>query len=122
LLTVAKPRTSSDMKRPPSVDGGLFAFDRLFSQQLPRRRRASVSPHPFGGVKKWRIMVRIDSEAILVLDVGSKKSSKIPDEVIDQCQVRLKRYDASVKAPGSDFGSKDFLDPSRHRSVASTDV
>jgi phage-related protein len=46
----------------------------------------------------WRIIYRIDSDAILVLEVYSKKTRKIPDEVIERCQQRLKQYDAAVKA------------------------
>ena len=46
----------------------------------------------------WRIMFRIDPDAILVLEVYSKKTRKIPDEVIERCQRRLKQYDAAVKA------------------------
>ena len=37
----------------------------------------------------WRIMFRIDPDAILVLEVYSKKTRKIPDEVIERCQRRL---------------------------------
>lgn len=43
-------------------------------------------------------MYRIDSDAVLVLEVYSKKTRKIPDEVIERCQQRLKQYDAAVKA------------------------
>jgi len=46
----------------------------------------------------WRIMIRADADAILVLEVYSKKTRKIPDEVIWRCQDRLKRYDAAVGA------------------------
>jgi phage-related protein len=52
----------------------------------------------------WRIMYRIDSDAVLVLDVYSKKTRKIPDEVIERCQQRLKRYDAAVKAAQKQTG------------------
>lgn len=45
----------------------------------------------------WRIMYRIDSDAILILEVYAKKTPKIPDEVIERCQGRLKRYDDAVK-------------------------
>lgn len=45
----------------------------------------------------WRIMYRIDSDAILILEVYAKKSRKIPDEVIKVCQERLKQYDRVVK-------------------------
>jgi phage-related protein len=52
----------------------------------------------------WRIMYRIDSDAVLVLDVYSKKTRKIPDEVIERCQQRLQRYDAAVKAAKKQTG------------------
>jgi phage-related protein len=45
----------------------------------------------------WRIMYRADADAVLVLDVYSKKTRKIPDEVVSRCQDRLKRYDAAVR-------------------------
>jgi len=41
----------------------------------------------------WRIMYRIDSDAILVLDVYAKKTQRIPDEVIERCRDRIKQYD-----------------------------
>jgi len=50
-------------------------------------------------------MYRIDSDAVLVLDVYSKKTRKIPDEVIGRCQQRLKRYDAAVKAAKKQIGN-----------------
>lgn len=46
----------------------------------------------------WRIMVRADADAVLVLDVYSKKSRRIPDEVIARCKDRVKRYDDAVRA------------------------
>lgn len=46
----------------------------------------------------WRIMYRIDADAVLVLEVYSKKTRRIPDDVIERCQQRLKRYDGAVRA------------------------
>ena len=46
----------------------------------------------------WRIMYRIDSDAVLILEVYAKKSRKIPDEVMERCRGRLKRYDEAIKA------------------------
>jgi phage-related protein len=46
----------------------------------------------------WRIMYRIDADAVLILEVYAKKTQKIPDEVIKRCRNRLKRYDGAVKA------------------------
>ena len=44
----------------------------------------------------WRIMYRVDADAVLVLDVYPKKTRKIPDEVVSRCKDRLKRFDAAV--------------------------
>lgn len=41
----------------------------------------------------WRIMYRVDEDAVLVLEVYSKKSRKIPKEVIEICRKRLAGYD-----------------------------
>ena len=41
----------------------------------------------------WRIIYRIDSDAIIILHVFSKKSRAIPKAVIDACKKRLKDYD-----------------------------
>lgn len=46
----------------------------------------------------WRVMYRIDTDAVLILEVYSKKTRTIPDEVIERCKQRLKNYDAAVKA------------------------
>jgi len=41
----------------------------------------------------WRIIYRIDLDAIIIVEVFSKKSQKTPFPVIERCQERLKRYD-----------------------------
>ena len=46
----------------------------------------------------WRIMYRIDSDAVLVLEVYAKKTRAIPKAVINRCKRRLKEYDKAVKA------------------------
>lgn len=43
--------------------------------------------------KNWRIVYRIDEDAIVLVEVFSKKSQKLPGEVIDVCRQRLRRYD-----------------------------
>ncbi|VEP18064.1 transposase [Hyella patelloides LEGE 07179] len=44
--------------------------------------------------KTWRIIYRIDDDAIVIVDVFAKKTNKTPDTVIKRCQKRLKQYDA----------------------------
>lgn len=41
----------------------------------------------------WRIIYRIDSDAIVILEVFSKKTTRTPEAVIDVCKRRLKDYD-----------------------------
>lgn len=43
----------------------------------------------------WRLIYRIDREAIVILEVFSKKTQKTPQEVIEKCQKRLKLYEVS---------------------------
>ncbi len=41
----------------------------------------------------WRIIYRVDSDAIVIVEVFSKKSQKTPSSVIERCRGRLTRYD-----------------------------
>jgi phage-related protein len=41
----------------------------------------------------WRIIYRIDSDAIVIGEVFEKKTRKTPQFVIDACQRRFKLYD-----------------------------
>ena len=42
----------------------------------------------------WRIIYRIDYDAIVILEVYSKTTRATPDSVMDACRQRLKAYDA----------------------------
>ena len=44
--------------------------------------------------KTWRIIYRMDSDAIVILDVFEKKSQKTPPQVVDNCKRRIRLYDA----------------------------
>ena len=41
----------------------------------------------------WRIIYRIDSDAVVIADVFQKKTAQTPKRVIDVCRRRLKDYD-----------------------------
>ncbi len=43
--------------------------------------------------KQWRIVYRIDPDAIVIADVFQKTTQKTPKRVIENCQRRLKLYD-----------------------------
>jgi phage-related protein len=49
------------------------------------------------GNKTWRIIYRIDEDAIVVVDVFEKKTRKTPRQVIVNCQRRLRGYDATAR-------------------------
>jgi phage-related protein len=42
----------------------------------------------------WRVIYRIDSDAIILLDIFNKKTQQTPKKVIDICKLRIKDYDA----------------------------
>lgn len=41
----------------------------------------------------WRVVYRIDADAIVIVEVFSKKSGKTPKSVIETCKARLRVYD-----------------------------
>lgn len=41
----------------------------------------------------WRIIYRIDGDAIIILEVFNKKTQQTPKQVIDTCKKRMKEYD-----------------------------
>ncbi|CAN5590855.1 type II toxin-antitoxin system RelE/ParE family toxin [soil metagenome] len=47
--------------------------------------------------KIWRIVYRIDSDAILILEVFQKKTQQTLKNVIDNCKRRLTRYASESK-------------------------
>jgi len=43
--------------------------------------------------KIWRIIYRIDADAIVIVEVFGKKTTKTPKAVIDNSKTRLRKYD-----------------------------
>ena len=44
--------------------------------------------------QNWRLMYRIDPDAIVIVDVFAKKTGRTPKNVIETCKARLRTYDA----------------------------
>lgn len=44
----------------------------------------------------WRIIYRLDADAIVLADVFAKKTQATPKQVIVACQRRLRQYDETV--------------------------
>jgi phage-related protein len=47
--------------------------------------------------RTWRIIYRIDVDAIVVADVFEKKTQKTPQRIIVNCQRRLRLYDEAAQ-------------------------
>ena len=47
---------------------------------------------------KWRIVYRVDADAIVIADIFAKKTARTPAKTIEVCKSRLKRYDAIIDA------------------------
>jgi len=45
----------------------------------------------------WRIIYRVDADAVIIADVFSKKTATTPTAVIDVSRTRFRHYDESVK-------------------------
>lgn len=46
----------------------------------------------------WRIIYRIDSDRILIVEVFGKKTRKLPAKVVAVCKQRLAKYDEARQA------------------------
>jgi len=44
--------------------------------------------------RTWRIIYRVDSDAIVILEVFAKKTQATPGQVIEICKKRLKQYES----------------------------
>ena len=42
----------------------------------------------------WRIIYRIDKDAIVIADIFDKKTNQTPKHIIDVCKKRLQHYDS----------------------------
>ncbi len=45
----------------------------------------------------WRIVCRVDTDAIVTADVFAKKTAQTPQAVVEACRKRLKEYDDASK-------------------------
>jgi phage-related protein len=61
--------------------------------------------------KNWRVVYRIDDDAVIILEVFAKTTKKTPDLIIDRCQKRLRSYDPqNLEANGWKIGTiTEFL-------------
>ena len=84
-----------------AFEGGVHAFRSKCSRLRSRCSRApECALRERDDDRSWRIMLRVDDDAIVILDVFAKKTGKTPREVMERCRMRLKRYDADARPRG----------------------
>lgn len=47
--------------------------------------------------KSWRVVYRLDTDAVVIADVFQKTTAQTPQRVIEACQRRLRLYDAAAR-------------------------
>jgi phage-related protein len=66
-----------------------------FSKPLPSIGSSVHEIRVRDGDNDWRLVYRIDSDAIVIVDVFAKRSRATPHQVIETAKNRLRRYDAA---------------------------
>lgn len=46
----------------------------------------------------WRIVYRIDADAVLILEVFSKKTRETPQSIVSICKRRIRSYDSNMSS------------------------
>ena len=64
-----------------------------YSRPMPTIGRRCHELRVVDGDSTWRIIYRIDPDAVVIADVFQKKTAQTPKRVIDVCKRRLKEYD-----------------------------
>jgi phage-related protein len=68
---------------------------RQIMRESYKLRRVNTSKYHFDDEnKKWRIVYRIDDDAIVILEIFEKKTQKTPKNVIDNCKRRIRLYES----------------------------
>jgi phage-related protein len=75
-------------------DGEMLAMPH--SRPMPSLGRRCHELRVNDETNTWRLMYRIDADAILILKVFAKKTRETPPQVILDCQRRLKVYDSNL--------------------------
>ena len=63
------------------------------SRPMPTIGRACHELRVVDESQTWRVIYRVDPDAVVILEVFSKKSQATPKRVIDTCKRRLRAYD-----------------------------
>ncbi|MGL4513503.1 MAG: type II toxin-antitoxin system RelE/ParE family toxin [Lacipirellulaceae bacterium] len=102
---------NSEVKSPPFTPEGRQEAGMLLRLLQEGERLGMPQSEPLTGLcpscgclrvrdagANWRIMYRIDSDAVVVMEVYAKKTAAIPKGVFDRCKRRIKEYDETLRA------------------------
>lgn len=67
-----------------------------FSRPMPAIGKRCYELRIVDESSTWRLIYRVDSDAIVILEVFSKKTKSTPHRTIQLCKKRLKRYDDEI--------------------------
>ncbi|HKQ96401.1 MAG TPA: type II toxin-antitoxin system RelE/ParE family toxin [Candidatus Polarisedimenticolia bacterium] len=95
-----------EIKTPPFSSEGRLEAGLLLRRLQEGERLSMPASRPMPGIgprchelrisdggREWRIVYRVDQDAILIADVFAKTSRKTPDRVIADCRRRLRLFD-----------------------------
>jgi phage-related protein len=99
-----------EIKTPPFSDRARIEAGRLLSHLQDGKPLTMPHSRPMPSIgprchelrirdenTNWRIIYRIDDNAILIIDVFAKRTRQMPKHVIDACRSRLAAYDTYPK-------------------------
>lgn len=107
-MSVDKPLRwrAGEVKTPPFSSAGPIEAGLLLRRLQRGERLAMPNSRPMPEIgrrchelritdkgRSWRIIYRVDPDAVLILDVFQKKSRKTAQRVIRACRLRLREYD-----------------------------
>ncbi len=96
----------SEVKTPPFSAAARLEVGYLLRKLQAGEKLSMPHSRPMPGIGKrchelripdeqvtWRVVYRVDTDAVVILDVFDKKTSKTPKNIINICKTRLKEYD-----------------------------
>lgn len=112
MTSIDKPLVwlHGEVKTPPFTAEARIEAGTLLRRLQKGERLAMPQSRPMGTIGRrchelrindekvtWRIIYRLDDDAIVILEVFDKKTSRTPKQVIDTCKARLKEYENATK-------------------------
>lgn len=67
------------------------------TRPMPQLGRGAYELRVRDDNQNWRVMERLDADAVVIAEVFSKRTRTTPTKVIEACRERLRRYDQAAK-------------------------